>query len=520
MPQRRISVRKIREILRLKHENGRSHASIAKSIGVSSSGVGDCLARARRAGLCWPLSDSLDDTALEQKLYPGAVNCLDRRKKETLPNWGEFHQNLKGKGVTRQLLWEEYIAKHPEGYEYSRFCSLYRSWLKNSRISMRQNHQAGEKLFIDYAGQTIKVYDQKTGIAREAQIFVACWGASSYTFAEATWSQKLHDFLGSHVRAFEFFGCVPEVVVPDCLRSAVNKACRYDPDKNQSYVELARHYKVAVIPARPRKPKDKAKVEKAVQVVTRWVLAALRNRKFFSLEELNKAILELLEKLNTRAFQKMPGNRLSTFTKLDKPAAQPLPKSRYVFAEVVTKSVNVDYHICVNDHYYSVPWKLRKKSSKVTVRVTAGTIEILQNNQRVCSHLRNDKKYAYTTVADHMPSNHRAHHEWTPGRMISWGRKIGPNCSGVMEGIFKGALHPEQGYRQCLGILRLERRFGQVRLENACEIANTNSLFRYKHVKSILESGRDKASEEKPEKKSITHANIRGASYYSNLERK
>ncbi len=328
---------------------------------------------------------------------------------------GEFHLELKKKGVIRHLLWQEYIAKYPGGYEYSRFCTLYRDWLQKTQLTMRQQHKAGEKLFIDYAGQTVDIYDQKTGLIRKAQIFVATWGASNYTFVEATWSQKLEDFLGSHVRAFEYFNCAPEVIVPDCLKSAVNKACRYDPDNNESYVELARHYGVAVIATRPRKPKDKSNVEKSVQVVSRWILAAIRNRKFFSIAELNLAIQPLLEKLNQRSFQKLPGSSQTMFLEIDKPVARKLPTSRYVYAETITRIINIDYHIEVHDHYYSVPWTLRKRAGKVLARITATTVEILYGNRRICSHPRSYRKYSYSTTPDHMPSHHRAHHEWSPG---------------------------------------------------------------------------------------------------------
>jgi len=520
MPQRRISVQNIREIMRLKFENNLTHANIANSCGLSQSAIGDCLKRARVAGFSWPLDKSVSDDFLVAKLYPGSVGKIDTSG-ENLPDWGYVHKELRRKGVTRALLWEEYRHDHPEGIGYSRFCSLHRQWAKSMRLSMKQNHIAGEKLFVDYSGHTAKITDRKTGAERKAEIFVAVWGASNFTYAEATWSQTLPDWLGSHVRAFEFFGCVPQIVVPDCLRSAVSKACRYDPEKNESYAELARHYKVAVIPARPRKPKDKPKAEKGVQVVSRWILAKLRNRKFFTLEELNRAIHELLTGVNAKKFQKMDGSRQSLFEELDLPAARALPAQRYYYVRVFRKSINIDYHVEVEGHFYSVPYKLRSaKNNKLLVRLTETSIEFLCNNRRVCSHPRSYRKYGYSTIPDHMPIAHRKHMEWTPQRLSSWGRTIGPDVEKLITAIFGTVVHPEQGYRQCLGVIRLAKKFGPDRLNKACRIAIDNNLVGYRHIRSILESGRDKQLEEESRPVPVNHSNIRGGEYYSNLGEK
>lgn len=517
MPQRRISVKKVREIMRLRHDQQLSQSNIAISVGCSRSAVQDCLARAAKNGLSWPIPEDWDDDFLEGVLYNHSAKKFDSRAKG-LPDWEYVRRQLQIKGVTRQTLWDEYIRGNPDGYEYSRFCDLFRQWSKKQKISMRQNHNAGEKLFIDYAGKTMPIKDPKTGEVSYAQIFVAVWGVSNYAYVEATWTQQLKDWVGSHVRAFEYFGCVPEVIVPDCLKSAVTKACRYDPETNPTYTELAKHYDTAVIPARPRHPKDKAVAENSVLIITRWILAALRHRTFFSLEELNEAIRTLLDDTNLKPFQKRPGNRLKDFVELDKPAAKPLPKQRYEYAEASFCRAGIDYHISVDNHFYSVPYKLR--GERLLVRVTESTIEVLYKNRRVCSHLKGTRAYGYTTNPEHMPSSHRAHSEWTPERLVSWARKSGAHTAALIEGIFIGLQHPEQGYRQCLGIMRLGQKYGKNRLEAAARIAVENRLFRYRHIKSILKNGRDQEPQPENFPKPIDHAFIRGADYYDKTFKK
>lgn len=504
-------MRKIREIVRLRIGLGHSERQTAQSCGVGKATVGDCVKRLVKAGLSWPLPDGLDDVELESRLYPREVILGG---KGATPDWALASLELRRKGVTRQLLWQEYIEQNPGGLSYSRYCELYYVWVKKARLSMRQEHKAGEKLFVDFAGTTIAVYDAKTGLARPSQIFVATWGASNCTYAEATWSQDLPCWTAAHVHAFEFFGCVPHIVVPDNLKSGVTTPCRYDPDLNETYAELSRHYGFAVIPAHVRKPKHKAKVEFSVLLVTRWIIAALRKRKFFSLEELNAAILELLVRLNAKPFQKLPGSRQSVFLGLDKPTALPLNAARYVYAEVVKARVNIDYHVALDDHFYSVPFQLR--GEQIRARMTMATIEILHKNRRIHTHRRSYKKWDYTTLADHMPKAHRAHAQWTPTRIIEWASKTGPKTATLVRTIIEEKSHPEQGYRAALGIIRLGERYGIDRLEAAAARALAFGAHRYKYVKSILERQLDGGlTPPPPPSVPLAHENIRGGNYYS-----
>lgn len=512
MPGDRLSMRKIREILRLKHENGHSHREIAASCKVSPSTVGEYLSRVRAAGLRWPLPPELDEEALERLLFPPPTLHVGPR---SMPDWAEVHTELKRKGMTLALLWEEYKFAQPEGYQYSRFCELYHDWKSHLDPPMRQIHRAGEKMFVDYAGQTVGITDRRTGEVRPTEIFVAVLGASNYTFAEATWTQGLFDWIGSHIRAFEYFGGVPEVVVPDNLKSGVTHPHRYEPDVNPTYQDMSTHYGVAVIPARVRKPRDKAKAENGVLVVERWILARLRNRTFFSLTELNEAIAELLEALNNRPFQKLPGCRMSLFESLEKPVLMPLPTQRYEYAEWKRAAVNIDYHVEVEGHYYSVPFTLAKK--KLDVRFTGRTIELFDKGQRVASHRRAFKKGQHTTITEHMPKNHQQHLEWTPQRLTAWAGKTGPSTERMASEIMASRMHPQQGFRSVLGLMRLGETYGEDRLEAACRRALALRAFSYKSVQSILKTGLDrKPLPESADRQPlpIDHEHIRGSDYY------
>ena len=503
-------MRKIREVLRLYHTAGMSIRAIARSLKASPSTVGDYLRRAEAARLSWPLDEALDDAQLERRLFPvPAPSCIAR----PLPQWTEVHRELRRKDVTLALLWEEYKAAHPEGLQYSRFCERYRTWASTLDAVMRFEHRAGEKMFVDYAGRTVAVADPHSGEIRQAQVFVAVLGASNYTFAEATWTQTLPDWIASHVRAFEFFGGCPELVIPDNHRPAVSRAHRYEPDTNPTYHDLARHYTVAVLPARVRKPRDKAKVEVGVQVVQRWVLAALRNRTFFSLAELNAAIARLLERLNSRPFRKLPGSRRSMFEQLDRPALRPLPCERYVFAEWKKARVNIDYHIEVDGHYYSVPHALIRR--QLDVRLTATTVECLYRAQRVASHMRSSHKGRHTTADEHMPEKHRRMGQWTPERFIRWAEKIGPRTGALITTVLDSRRHPQQAFRSCLGILRLANGYGDERLEAAAHRALAIGAHSYRSVESILAHRLDERAPEPTERTAvIEHDNIRGADYY------
>jgi transposase len=511
MAAKRLSVRKIKEVLRLK-ASGLSNRQIAHICSIGRSTVADYLSRAAAAGLSWPLADNIRDESLERLLFPPPPYPSTER---CLPDWPKIHKELKRKGVTLALLWEEYKAQHPEGYQYSRFCELYREWRGKLKVWMRQVHKAGEKLFVDYCGQTAEVVDPVTGEVKEAQIFVAVLGASNYAYAEATWTQSLADWIASHQRAFGYFGGVVELVVNDNLKSGVITASRYEPDLNPTYQDMATHFGTAILPARVRKPRDKAKVEAGVLLVERWILAALRNRSFFSLDELNQAISKLLDKLNNRPFQKLPGSRRILFETLDKPALKPLPQTPYQYAEWKKAKVSIDYHVEAHRHFYSVHYKLVGK--QLDIRITANTLECFHKGQRVASHRRSYKKGGFTTLAEHMPKSHREYLKWTPERLLNWAAKTGPSVAELAQLIMESRAHPQQGFRSILGILRLSKQYGQERLEAACKRALAINAKSYKSVKSILKNGLDQRPLIKRETDSrpVKHPNIRGAQYYS-----
>jgi transposase len=518
MPAKRLSMRKIKEILRLKHEVGLSVRQIAKSCSVGKSTVYEYLSRASAAGLSWPLDDSMDEARLERLLF--APDLQVPSSKRPLPIWADIHKELRSKKkVTLTLLWEEYKASHPaDGYQYSQFCERYSKWKGALDVCMRHEHRAGEKMFIDYCGQTVPVVNPGTGEIREAEIFVAVLGASNYTFAEATWSQSLPDWIASHQRAFAYFNGVTELLVPDNIKSGVTKACRYEPDLNPTYQDMASHYGTAVIPARVRKARDKAKVEVGVQVVERWILAALRNRTFFSLSELNGAIEELLVRLNAKQFKKLPGSRRSQYETLDRPVLKPLPSSRYEYAEWKNAKAGIDYHIEVDRHYYSVPYQLAQK--KFDVRITASIIEVFHRGKRVASHCRSYLRGKHTTVPGHMPRSHREYLKWTPERLLSWASKTGPSAEKLAGIIMRSRPHPQQGFRSILGILRLTKTYDDKRVDAACSRALAIGSYSYKSVASILKNNLDhKPLQGKvPEHKPIDHPNIRGSRYYSTLK--
>jgi len=507
-----LSMRKIREILRLSLNNNMGHRQIARSCSISHATVGAYIKRVQEAGLTYSQLENMDDTQL-QNILRGNEGEKDQNGRPQ-PDWDFVHQELKKKGVTLQLLWEEYKQIHPDGYQSSQFYEHYNRWKKKLNVSLRQSHKAGEKMFVDYAGQSIQVTEPHTGEIRQVQIFVAVLGSSNYTYAEATWDQGLANWIGSHVRAFEYFGGVPRAIVPDNIKSGVSKACRYEPDINPTYHDMAVHYKTVIIPARVRKPKDKAKVEAGVQVVERWILASLRNRAFFHLSELNESIRELLIKLNQRPFKKLKGSRLSWFETIERDALLPLPASRYVFAQWKKARVNIDYHVELDGHYYSVPYAL--VGEKVQLRYTAETVEIFHRGKRVASHNRQQRPGRHTTQAEHMPKSHRQYLEWRPSRIIRWAATVGEATAQVAQTIINSRQYPEQGYRSCLGILRLGKKYTDERLEAACRRAVFIGAYQYKSIRSILEKGLDQRPlpPERPQP-NIQHENIRGGEYYN-----
>jgi transposase len=508
----RLSMRKIKEVLRLKQEQKLTNRAIARSCSIGRATVGEYLRRAVAAGLNWPLPEEVDEAELERRLFPPPPDIPVLLR--PVPVWSEVHQELRRKGLTLFLLWEEYRQANPDGFQYSWFCEHYNLWAGKLDLVMRQQHRAGEKTFVDYAGQTVPVVNPETGEVREAQIFLAVLGASSYTYAEATWTQQLPDWIGSHVRAFAFFGGVTEILVPDNLKSGVSKACRYDPDINPTYQDLASHYGCAVIPARKYRAKDKAKAEAGVLLVERWILARLRKTTFFSLSQLNRAIRELLDWLNAHPFQKLPGSRRSQFETLDKPALRPLPARSYVYADWKKARVHIDYHVEVDGHHYSVPYQLFRR--EVEIRYTQRIVEAFFRGLRVASHVRSYRKGGFTTLPEHMPKAHQQYLSWTPQRLIRWAAETGPLTARMIEAVLSGRTHPQQGFRNCLGILRLGKAYGADRLENACRRALTLGSHGYRSIESILKNGLDRKPlpTALPTAPVVEHDNLRGPRYY------
>jgi transposase len=508
-----LSMRKIHEILRLHYEHGLSGRQIASSCQIARSTVGEYIKRATAAGLTWPLPAELDDERLSRLLF-----CAPDSEQEPsthLPDMAYLHKELRrDKGVTLQLLWEEYKQSDPSGYQYSQFCEHYRRWLRKVTVCLRQDYRGGEKMFVDYAGQKIAIRDPESGHTSYASLFVAVLGASNYTYAEATETEQLPDWIQSHVNAWNFFRGVAQITVPDNLKAGVAKACRYEPDLNPTYQELATHYKTAVIPARRAKPKDKAKVESGVLIGERWILAVLRHRQFFSLAELNQAIAGLLVKLNQKPFKKMKGSRAEWYRELDVPALRPLPERAYEYGEWKKSRVNIDYHVEVESHYYSVPYTLVKE--EVDTRLTARAVEIFHKGQRVAAHARSHVKYTSTTLEAHRPKAHREYLAWPPSRIIAWAEKTGTFCAQVVERILAEKPHPEMGYRSCMGLIRLSKLYGAERVEAASKRALAANACSYKSIGSMLKNSLDK--EPWPGQavplRVVDHANIRGQAYY------
>lgn len=510
----RLTMRKIREVLRLHFDCDRTHREIAQAIGTSTSTVWQYLHRVKLAGLEWPLPAQLasDDAALEARLYPPpAPRALPRG----MPHWPTIHREIGKPGVTLELLWQEYRAQHPDGYGYSWFCRAYQEWAQRLPMTMRQTHMPGQKLFVDYSGKKLGIINPDTGEIREAELFVAALGVSGYTFAELTWTQKLPDWIGSHVRAFAFYNGVVEILVPDNLKSGVLKANFYEPQINETYQEMARHYSTAIIPARPRKPRDKPKAELSVLLVQRWILARLRNQRFFNLDEANRAVAVLLVDLNNRPFKKLPGSRRSVFEEIDRPALRPLPDTPYQYADWIVARVGPDYHVEVDQHYYSVSYRYARE--QVDVRVTTNTVEIFHRGQRIAAHGKSARRRFHTTIDAHMPPEHQAVVKGCDlQRLGNWAADIGPHTSAVIQHLLGARKHPQQAYRACLGVLRMGKDYGRERLEAACRRAIDLKAPNYKFIASTLKNGLDREPEPATLQADLPlmHANVRGPSYY------
>jgi transposase len=512
MAQERLSMRKIQEVLRLKWDCKLSNRAVARSCNVGYGTVCDYIQRAKAAGLSWPLPDGLGEDQLYRLLFPDSSR--PHRVDRPAPDWSIIHTELRRKGVTLRLLWLEYRELHLDGYGYSQFCEHYSRWVGRLKPSMRFNHTAGEKCFVDYAGPTVDVIDADTGEVLRAAIFVGVLGASSYTYAEAHSGQTLANWVGAHVRMFSFFGGRSQVLVPDNLKSGVKHPCRYDPVLNPTYQDLAEHYGVAVLPARVRKPKDKAKAEVGVQVVERWILARLRRRTFFSLGELNRAIRELLDELNQRPMRAWGKSRRQLFVEIEQSSLQPLPDRAYDEQTVLlAATIGVDYHIGFDKSFYSVPYRLIRQP--VMVRATANTVEVFHKGNRVASHCRSRRENWYATLDEHRPPAHRAHLEWSPERFLRWANKIGPAAAELIQIRLNSKTHPEHSFRACLGILGLTKKYGDVRLEAACRRALASGIHFYKGIKNILDHSFDRLDlDRKTDTTSPVHANVRGKTYY------
>jgi len=502
-----MDIRMIKDILRLKQSGGLSHEAIARSLSISKGVVAKYISLAGAAGLDWQATAELDEAALERRL-------LGRSEVETRVVEADFarvHVELRRKGVTLMLLWQEYRAVF-EGrrtWAYTQFCEHYKAFAKTLKRSMRQHRRAGEKLFIDYAGSTLALAD-----GTRAQVFVAAMGASSYTFACATADQSMRSWLGAMARALTFYGGCPQLIVPDNPRSLVSDACRYDPKLNDTVRHFARHYAVSILPARPYSPKDKATAESAVQVVTRWVLASLRHTVLADVHAADVAIATLLGSLNNRPFQKLEGSRASLFASLDAPALSPLPAQPWQWATFKTVAAHIDYHVEVEAHRYSVPHAL--VGLALEARITDALVEVLHRGHRVACHARSARRGGFTTLDEHMPAAHRAHKEWTPERLIHWGAGIGPDTGRFVTQLLQRFRHPEHGYRNCLGLLSLTKRYGPPRVEAACTLALELGAGHYRHVRDILANGRDLVARPAPAPEWVSpeHENLRGAAHY------
>jgi transposase len=512
MATERLAMHQAREILRQKLTLKRSHREVVAALGVSIGTVSNVAGRAAALGLDWTAIEALDDETLEERLFGPRITA---RAPRALPDPASLHVELRRPGVTLQLLHLEYLERHPDGYRYTKFCDVYREWLERRAPTMRQVHVAGDKMFVDYAGKKPHYVDRATGEVVEVELFVAVLGASSYTYAEATRTQTIADFTASNARAFAFFGGVTNAIVPDQLKSAVTVASRYEPGIQRTFAELGRHYGTTILPARPGSPRDKAKVEVAVLVAERWILARMRNEEFGSLGALNARIAELCADLNRRLMRHYKASRIELFERIDKPALRPLPEEPFEHAEWIKTRLNIDYHAKVGVHFYSAPFTLVHED--LWARVTATTVELFHSRGRVASHLRSDVPGLPTTDPRHMPASHQKHAQWTPTRILGWASTVGPMTVKLSEAILAERRHPEHGYRSCLGLFRLAKRFGNERIEAACGRALAVGARSYRHVESILRHGLDRAPAldiAPRDTPSITHENVRGSGYY------
>jgi transposase len=455
----------------------------------------------------------MTDEELEALLYGRKKPLLTAG---TLVDWPLVDAELRRPGVTLLLLHQEHRERHPEGLGYSQFCDHYSRFRKTRPLLMRQQYIAGDKLLIDYSGKKPCYLNPETGERIECELFVAVLGASNLTYVEATATQRREDFLRSHIRAQAYFGGVCRLWIPDNLKSAVQKACPYEPTLQRDYEELAEHYGAAVLPARPKKPRDKAKVEVGVQIAQRWILARLRNIRCFSLAELNQHIARLLEELNNRPMRVYRRSRRELFEQIERQNLRPLPSHPFVLCETKEARVHIDYHVAFDGHFYSVPYQLI--GEPVRVRATSTTVEIYHKSQRVASHLRSSKRGGYTTVPEHMPKAHQKQADWSPGRILNWAATVGPHTASLCHAILESKRHPEHGYKSCLGMMRLGQRYENERIEATSARAYAAGARSYQSVKTILENGLDRipmSSDEPSTERLFEHEHLRGPDYYN-----
>jgi len=508
-------MRKIREVVRLWWDLKASGREIALSLGIARSTVGEYLHRAEAAGLSWPLPESLSDEDLERLLFPPAPGKGEPPR--PMPDWPSASKELSRKGVTLLLLWQEYKAAFGDGYGYSRYAGLYRAWKDKTDLRMLQRHKAGEKLFVDFAGLTMPLTDPETGEVRQVQIFDSAMGASQRIFARAYPAQTLENWLSANADAFEFYGALPEILVPDNLKAGVTRGDRFEPAVNPAFADFARHYGIAVIPARPQKPRDKAKVENAVQQTERWILAPLRDRTFFTIDELNEAIALKVEELDARVMKGPNASRRELFEEFDAPAMRALNMERYRFASWKRAKVAPDYHVEFEGHRYSVPHHL--VATHIELRVSPQTLEVFHSGKRVCTHARSLSRRGFTTEPSHMPIAHREYAEWTPERLVGWALQTGPSTREFVEQMLAGKVHPQQAFRSCMGVISLAKTYSPQRLEAACARALRFRALGYRSVKTILEKGLDaEEGESLAASPASVHANVRGAGYYAQGE--
>jgi transposase len=515
MSAKGTSMRKLTQIIRLHFDAKLSTRPIAKSLGLSVGVVNKYINRARANNLSWPLPNGMDERALNELLKAGSGQPKQSLAATSI-DFIKVHQELSRKGLTLQLLWDEYQSEQEIPLSYSRYCYHYRVYKQSLKRSMRQTHKAGDKVFIDYSGVTMDIIDPETSDIRSAEIFVGVLGASKYTFAEATWSQQLPDFLASQRHMFEFFGGVSALIVPDNLRSAISKSCRYDPDTNPTYAQFIEHYGTAVLPARPYRPQDKALVESGVQVVQRWILARLRHQTFVGLAELNAAIAQLLKILNQKPFQKLPGCRESAFLEMDKPALRPLPLEAYHYRQYKSSRAGIDYHVTLNGHYYSVPHQYCGEI--IDLWFNQHTVECYFKGERIAMHLYSTLP-GQSTITHHMPTGHRIQSQQSKERFMRWAEQIGNHTAIVVKKILDEKPHPEQAYRSCQGLLKLGKTYGENRLEQACSYGVHQGAYSRKSILSILENKLDQlaAAPDAPLNLHLStsvHENIRGSQYY------